>query len=320
MPIGTMADFKIYDEQYYGGQLERLTQNITAFNAASNGALLLIAQLVKGQFEREAFMKMVAGLIARRDPTSVGAVADAKLVQGEFVGPKVNKRIGPVAGTLDEWKKISEDPQLFSFLVGKLVADQKLQNMVNTAIMAVQAALAGQAALNHTIAATIKHTDLVATQALMGDQASRIACWVMHSKVYHDLIGQAVTDKIVNVADVAIYQGTVATFGKPTLVIDAPALLVAGAPNTYNTLGLVAGAVEVKESETETVVMQPVTGLENLAYRLQGEYAYNLRIKGFRYDTTQGANPADATLAAAASWIKEATDNKDLAGVQLVSQ
>lgn len=320
MAAGTKADFKIYDDQYFGGQYETVVQNTTAFNEASQGAIRLMPTRVKGDFERESFMKEVAGLIARRDPLSVAAVTDTKPTQGEFVGPKVNKRIGPIADTLDAWKKIAEDPKLFSFYVGKMVADQKLQNMVNTAIASVEAALQGQATLTTTVAATITHGAIVDAMAKMGDQAGNIVAFVMHSKPYFDLVKVAISDKIFGVANVAIYEGTVATFGKPTIVIDAPALVDAGTPNTYNLLGLVPGAVEVKESESEDIEFQKITGFENLLWRLQGEYAYNLRVKGFKYDTAQGANPTDTILGTAASWVKEATQDKALAGVRLVTQ
>jgi hypothetical protein len=321
MAIGTRSDFKIYDEQYFGGQFEKLTQNLNLFNGASNGAFTLSSSLVKGDYERESFMAMVAGLIQRRDPTVVTGVADSKLTQGERVGVKVNKRIGPVAQTLDAWKKINEDPKLFSFYLGQLIADQKLQNMVNTAIAAVEAALQGQANLVTTTAATITHGALVDGMAKFGDQAGNISCFVMHSKPYFDLVKQSIVDKIFGVANVAIYAGTVATFGKPTVVIDAPALLDAGAPNTYNTLGLVRGAVEVKESELETVEFQLVTGLENLVYRLQGEYAYNLRMLGMTWDVANGgANPDDTALATPTNWDKVATSDKSLPGVRLVTQ
>lgn len=320
MAAGTKADFKIYDEQYFGGQFERQAQNLSVFNAASNGALVLTSKLIKGDFEKESFIKEATGLIARRDPTSLAAVADMGLGQDELVGVKLNKRIGPVAQTLDAWKKIAQDPQEFSFYVGQMVADEKLKNMVNTALSALAAGLANQANVTTTVAATIQHSNLVDAMAKFGDQAARISAFVMHSKVYFDLVKQALTDKIFGVANVAIYQGTVATFGKPTIVVDSPNLVVAGAPNTYRTLGLVPNAALVEESEQESMVFLPVTGQENLVHRLQGEYAYNLRIKGMAYDTAQGANPTDAIIGTGATWIKRVVEDKNLGGVCLVTQ
>lgn len=321
MPTGTRADFKVYDEQYFSGQFERVMQTLEVFNNSSNGAITLESKLLKGDYEKRSFMQFISGLISRRDPTSTAAAATVKPTQGEFISVKLNRRIGPARQTLDSWKKIAEDPQLFSFFLGRMVAEQKLQEMVNTAIRVGEAALQGQAALNHTVAATITHAALVDAMAKRGDRAQDITAWVMHSKVYFDLVKQAIADKIFGVANVAVYSGTAATLGKPTIVVDSPALLDAGAPNTYNTLGLVPGAVSVKESEVEQVVLNgPLTGNENLEYELQGEYAYNVESRGFAWNTAAGVNPTDAALGTAANWTKVATDDKALAGVRLVTQ
>lgn len=320
MAIGTMADFKIYDEQYFGGQYERLATNLAVFNEASRGAILLSNKNLKGKFEKQSFMKKVANLIVRRDPTDTGAAAAVKPTQGEFVGVKLSRGIGPADDTMDAWKKIAEDPELFSFYIGQMVAEQKLEDMVKLAVSAVETAIQGEAGLVvPDTTATITHLNLVQALAKMGDQSNRIIAWVMHSKPYHDLIGQAITDKIVDVANVAIYNGTVATLGRPTIVIDQPALTDAGPPVTFNTLGLVAGAVEVTESEPETVVFDRVTGLKNLVMRLQGEYAVNLKVKGKKWNTAI-ENPTDAEVATAANWVKEATEDKDLSGVRLVTR
>jgi hypothetical protein len=316
-----MADFKIYDEQFYGGQYEYLSQNLNLFNASSNGAFVLESDLVKGQFEREAFLKNLAASTTRRDPTSVAAVADSKLTMDEFVGVKVNGRFGPFNQSLDAWKKIAEDPEQFSLVMGRVYGQAKLADFVNTAVAASVAAIRGQASLLKTVAATVTHGDIVSALALFGDNADKIACFVMHSKQYYDLVGQAITDKIFGVANVTIYQGTVATLGRPTVVIDAPGLITAGAPNTYNLLALVPGAVTVKESEKESVISQPVTGVENIGMRIQGEYAMNVSLKGMRWDSTGGgAHPTDAALATAANWIKAVVQDKQLPGVILNTQ
>lgn len=320
--ISTLTDFKIYDEQFFAGVYEGIAENLNVFNEASLGALILSAKAMKGQFERESFMKNLSTIISRRDPSSVAGVADQKLVQGEFVGPKINRQIGPVAGTLDEWKKINENPELMSFYAGKAAAEGKLQDFVHSAINSVAAAIRGQAGLLTTKGAglTITQNFLVDIQRPFGDKAANISCFVMHSKPYFDLLGDAITQKIFGVANIAIYEGTVATLGKPTIVVDAPALIIAGAPNRYVTLGLVGGAVEIKESEDQTVFSQMVTGLANLVMRMQGEYAFNIRVKGFAYDTTAGVNPTDAAVGTSANWLLQAAQLKNTAGVALTTE
>jgi hypothetical protein len=65
-------------------------------------------------------------------------------------------------------------------------------------------------------------------------------------------------------------------------------------------------------------VMDLVSGLEQISYRLQGEYAYNLGLKGYTWDIANGgANPSAAALATGTNWDQVATDDKDTAGVIL---
>ena len=54
--------------------------------------------------------------------------------------------------------------------------------------------------------------------------------------------------------------------------------------------------------------------------RYQGEYAYNMKVKGFTWDVTNGgANPTAAAVATATNWDKTVADDKNIGGVQLVT-
>ena len=324
MAIGKASDFKIYEPEFYGGMAEGIAQNVQAFNAASAGAIRLVARSLKGHYEKESFMKAISGLVSRRDITSVAAATDLAMTQGEFVSVKVNRKLGPAAQTLDAFRKLGTSPQEMSFVLGRMVGELKLKDYINTAILAVETAIDGQAALKVDKSAasptTLAHQWLVSAMALMGDQAQQIRAWVMHSKPFFDLVGQGITDKITNVADVIIFGGGPGSLGKPIIVTDAPALwdLNGSAADTYNVLGLVEGAVTVTESEEQEIVSEVVTGLENLVMRVQGEYAFNLSVKGFAWDVANGgANPTDGALGTTSNWDKAATEDKHLAGVRL---
>ncbi len=325
MAIGKSTDFIIYQEQFFGGATEVLEQNANGFNAASANCIQLIPSRLKGDYEKESFMKAISGIVSRRDITSTATVTDLALTQGEAVAVKVAKKIGPVANTLDSLRKIASDPQEFSFILGQQWGKSMALDQINTSIAGVTAALTGVSALVNDVTSattkTVTHNHLVNTIAKMGDAGNRIAAFVMHSKTYYDLLNQSISDKIFEVASTSVFNGTVASLGRPVIVTDAPALLVAGTPNTYRTLALVEGAVTVKDSEEREVVSDLVTGLENLVIRIQGEYAYNLGVKGFTWDTANGgANPADAAIATSSNWDKVATDNKSCAGAVLVSE
>lgn len=321
MAAGKASDFKIYQEEFYSGMAESVVQNTQVFNAASNGSIRLIAEVLRGDYEKNAFFKDIANMITRRDVTSIAAATDLPMTQGEFVGVKVHRKIGPLAQTLDAWRRIGKDSSEMSFQLGKMIGERQLLDYVNTTLIAVEAAIQGQAALVTSFAATIDHSKMVDALAKMGDQAGRVVCWVMHSKPYYDLVKQSIADKIFGVANVSVYSGTAATLGRPTIVIDSPPLTDAGSPATYNTLGLTADAVTLKESEQREIVSEVVTGLENLVMRVQGEYAFNLSVKGFAWDITNGgATPTDAAIGTTTNWDKAVTQDKDLAGVRLVTQ
>lgn len=325
MAIGKATDFIIYQEQFSAGVWESMTQNVTAFNEASSNCIKLVAQDLKGDYNKESFFKNIAGLVSRRDTTSTAAATDTALSQGEKIGVKLNRKIGPVAQTLDALRKIGSSNEEISFGIGKMVGDRKAADMLNAALTGTTAALAAQSAVVYDATAdttkTANHTAMVSAMAKFGDQASRIKAWVMHSKPYFDLMKQAISDKIVEVAGVTIYNGTIATFNRPVIVTDATPLLITGSPNTYPILGLVEGGVVVTESEQQEIVAQLVTGLENLVYRIQGEFAFNLNIEGFQWDVTNGgANPNDTALGTGTNWDAVMASYKDFAGIYLKVQ
>jgi hypothetical protein len=321
MAIGTKTDFVIYHQQFFSGVTEVLEQNTDIFNQASQNCIQLVPQSKLGDYEQASFVQLVSGLVARRVTTSVATAVDKALTMAELVSVKLNRRIGPVAQTRDAFRKIAQDPALLSFLLGQQAGKAIMVDYVDEAINAIDAALSGVAGLIFDgSAGGMTHAKLVTGMSKMGDAASRIRCWVMHSKPYFDLIQQALTDKIFEVAGVVIMSGTVATFGKPTIIIDSPQLVIAGTTAKYITLGLVEGAATVVESEEREIVSETVTGLDNLITRVQGEYAFNLGVKGFAYNISGGGqNPDDPALGSSANWIKKMTDNKSLAGVRILT-
>lgn len=322
MATGKYSDAKIYEAEFYGGMNEAIAQNINVFNAASNNAIRLISQPMKGHYEKTSFWKDVSGLVSRRDITSVAAATDLALTQDEQIAVKLNRKIGPVGQTLDTWRKLGLSGSEMSYQFGKLVGDRVVQEWLNTSVAAASAAIGAQAGLVSTIAAngTSTHGELLKAMGKMGDASGRIRAFVMHSKPFFDLMGQAITDKVVNVADMVIFQGNIATFGRPVIVTDVPGLLVAGAPNLYHTLALVEDAIVVNESEAREIYSDIVLGTENIIMRAQGEYAYSVKLKGVKWDVANGGlNPLNAAVATGSNWDIVVTDTKDMLGAKMVS-
>ncbi len=320
MAIGKASNFKIYQEQFFGGVVEVLLQRVKAFGAASRNAIRVVPSSLKGDYEYESFFQKISSLISRRDTTSTAVVTDLALTQEEKIGVKLNKKIGPVANTLDSFRKINEDPERLSFILGEQWAPEILASYLNTALNGLDAALSFSGwTVDKTGASTTTMTTahLVDAMAKMGDGAERIVAWVMHSKPYFDLVKEQIAAKITDVANYVVRDGMPITLGRPVIVTDSSDLL-----NTldYTTLGLVANAAVVTESETREIVSEKVTGLENLVYRIQGEYAFNLGVKGFKWDVSNGgANPTDANVGTQSNWDKVAAENKGIAGVRLLT-
>ncbi|MNE45483.1 hypothetical protein D3C80_1397680 [compost metagenome] len=93
------------------------------------------------------------------------------------------------------------------------------------------------------------------------------------------------------------------------------------ATTDYMTLGLTVDGLKVENTEEEELVIENVTGKENLITRLQGEFAYNMGVKGFKWDIGNGgANPNDATLGTGSNWDAVRGSHKDFAGVIIQSR
>lgn len=328
MAIGKASDFKVYDEQLTTGLWEGLSQFSDGFNAGSGNTIRLVPRDRRGHYSYESFFKSIAGVVSRRDTTSTAAATDQALPEDEQISVKINRKFGPVAQTVDAWKKVGSDPREMSFVLGEMMAEEVALDMINTAILAGEAAIEGQAAFNYDATAqttkTMTHTHLIKGMALMGDFSGRLRAWVMRGKPYHDLLAQAVADNVFEVGGVVIAAGNVPTFNKPTVVIDAPALTDANGSliDTYNTLCLVENAIVIEESEEPPeIAFDLITGLENLVYRFQGEYSYNIKIKGMKWNVgAGGANPTDGALGTTTNWTLAATNAKHGPGIRVKTQ
>lgn len=325
MPIGKASDFKVYQDQFQAGVVETLTQNTAAFNAASNNAIRLSTKSRRGDYSQAAFFRDTAGLVTRRDINSVADSTDLALAQDEAISVKLNRKIGPVAQTRDAFRKIQagKTQEELSFIIGQQAAKAMEVEMLDSALRAGRAALNNQAAVKYLVPgnAIIGTAGLVSGLAKFGDAASRIVAWVMHSKAYYDLVQSQIAANITGISNLNIANAAPVTLNRPVIIVDSDALVIdtAGVLD-YFTLGLTADALQVENTEEEEIVLDDITGKENLIVRMQGEFAYNLGIKGFKWDIANGgANPAAAAIGTGTNWDAVRTF-KDFAGVVIQSR
>lgn len=324
------SNFKVYQEYLKTRAAETLQQQADVFNAAVNNALIMRTIEKPGDYEYESFFKDIASLVTRRDTTSTSAATKLSMIQDEFIRVKLNRKIGPVDQSRDSFRKIFArySEMEFSGILGGQIAVAQQLDMLNSGLLAARASLVNvsSGALLYTVpsSGTATTAAMVSALAKLGDRADRIVAWVMHSKPYYDLVKEQIAAKIDGVANFNVQTGTPVTLNRPVIVTDSASLVVtSGSPavTDYYTLGLTANGVLCEVTETSDIVIDDVTGGENILTRLQGEFAYNVGVKGFKYDVANGAaNPNATALGTGSNWDKAASDDKALAGVVLKSR
>lgn len=313
MARGTASAFQIYDEEFQGGWFEELDQFSDLWNEASNNTIILRSDPKVGDYEREAFFQELSGgMVEHRNTTSVSALTAAPLVTDEIVGVKVAWRTKNVEMNIDAFKKIGSSSADFSFLAGQMLAKGQSKYFIEQAITAVHAAITNPA--NDLVydntgggTLTLTHEALLRGNDKLGDNMNAIRAYVARSNNFTDLAVQATADDVWDVGGMVINRGTIPTFGRPFIVTDSAALqdtTTTSTADTYHALGLTEGAVTLEVSEPPTVAFEgPLGGSENIFYRFQAEGAYNLKVKGFKWDVTNGAaNPTAATLGTSTNW------------------
>jgi hypothetical protein len=209
-----------------------------------------------------------------------------------------------------------------SFLLGEQAAKAVMVEQVNSVLAAAANAMVTNTGILNDVSGTsgtCTFTNLANTLRKFGDAHQNIAAWVMHSTQWFDLGLDAIATSVDSVVSDIVRVFEVPTLGKRVVVTDSASLIVtADTPDSYYVLGLVENGASCVDTEAETMVMDLVSGLEQISYRLQGEYAYNLGLKGYTWDIANGgANPSAAALATGTNWDQVATDDKDTAGVIL---
>jgi Major capsid protein 13-like len=326
MATGLASNFVIYQDFIKSRISELLSQNGNAFGAASNNAIRLSTQSRPGDYSQTSFFKNISGVISRRVNTSVSTVTDLAMTMDEFITVKLSRKIGPVAQTHDAWKKLlgSYSPALMASIIAEQAANAIQIDMLDSAIRGTAAALKGQTGsyLAESSLGSMTSNGLISLLAKMGDRADRIVCWVMHSKPFYDLVKGQFAANVTGVSNFNIATATPVTLGRPVVVTDSAALLWGSSPDVqqYYTLGLVDSGVQVENTEEQEVVMQEITGLDTLVLRYQGEFAYNLGVKGFKWDTANGGvNPVNSAINDGTNWDPALTDVRERAGVVMTT-
>ena len=316
-----LSDLAVYSEYAYASMTEVLRQRIDLFNAATGGAITLRSAAHQGDFSDVAFFAKISGLVRRRNSYGSGSVAEKKLAHLVDTMVKVAAGTPPVRLDPGQFKWIQQNPEVAGAALGQQLAVDTMADMLNVGLGASYAALSAQTAVVYDATGntlpenTLSFGNLNNGQAKFGDQASTISTWVMHSKPMFDLYGKNLTnaERLFNYGNINVMRDP---FGKLLVMTDSQNLVITGTPNNYAVLGLVPGAVIIDQNNDYTANEEAKNGDENIIRTFQAEWSYNVGVRGFAWDKTNGGkSPNDAALLTATNWDKYATSHKDLAGV-----
>lgn len=321
-----MSNMVVFDDTVQRTITEVITQQVQLFNAASNGTITLTTKRNSGDFRKMSSFAALSGLIRRRDVYASGAVSPVALAMLQEASVKIATGTPPIAFNPSQFTWIQESPELAGVVIGEQVAVGQFQDMLNTGLKAARAAFVNVGSdvnYNVTSNGTLTLNALNRGAQKFGDRAQNVRAWAMHSTPLHDLYDASLTNtaQLFRFGDVAIREDG---FGRRFIVTDSPSLYGAvTSPDVtdYYTLGLVENAIVVEDNGDFFSNLETSNGDENITRTWQGEWTYNLGLKGYTWDTTAGGkSPTDTEIGTGTNWDKTASSIKDTAGVAVRSR
>lgn len=322
------ADAVIFNETFQTRFNEVLQQNANAFNGASGGALQLTGRDIMGWYEQQDQTDLIPNLVKERDPDSLSVTTDDKLQQTQKSGVKVFRR-SQVANAHSYFRLKGQDPGELAIKVAEQLAVAQILDYLNTLITAIDAAIPNLAATAGTDDREVDHTGntfkpeyINDARALMGDQGEGFNVVITHSKPWYDNRANQIADKHFQLtSNMIVFGGSPGYLGSIVIVTDSAALVdTVPIPDVYKTLVLRAGAAEAVVTNAIELLIERLSGQENLVTRFQGEWDWLLSFMGYSWNEgAGGTKPANTALGTPANWTQTATDIKNTMGVRILT-
>jgi len=311
---------QVFNDYVMPATLETLDQMLAAFNAASNGAIVLSPDGFTGDFLQESFFQNLGAAQRRVNRYAAqAAVTPVDLTELQNTTVKVAGGFGPVRYEPSQMTWLQRPTAQGIEVASRAFAEILLKDQLNTAIAALVAAITAQAAAVNDVSATagITQAGLNSSHAKFGDASQNLVAQVMTGSTWHKLVGQnlANAQNLFLAGNVRV----VDILGKTSVVTDAPALSQTGTPNKEIILSLASGAALVHDSRDIISNVETSNGQTRIETTIQVDYTFGLGLKGYTWDTANGGkSPSSAALATGTNWDKTATSIKDTAGVALI--
>lgn len=273
---------------------QMVTQDIAAFNAASNGAMVLTTGNTLDDVITEIGFGMIAGLDSDRNQYApVGQPAAIKVIT-ELMSNRVNSagRIGPAAISNGLLEKIHRNQADVAADIAAQASQVILQKYVNAGIAAAYGAIssqtggAGKVNAVYTQVAPVAPAlpedsylptmrDFERAATLFGDARSQIRAWFVTGSQFGQMLSDSNMqnyERLWEIGNVQMYRDA---SGRVIVVTDAPALIT-----NNGVLGLSTNGVVV-ESGAVTALSWTEGLNENIEYYWRQDYTYGIGIKGY---------------------------------------
>lgn len=308
----------VFNSFAYETLSEVATQNIAAFNEASQGAIRLVDGGYNiGDTDHTTFFKEISGLVKYRDIDASGAVSAVDLEKGDISSIKVAGSTPPVNIPPSKFEWLKMNPDIGGTTYGEQLGVALVQHQLNAGIAGAVATMLniGATVVNDISGATPPadkptRSGLLQTAAKFGDRAFQLKTWIMHSAVAHEVLDENVknADRLFTIGDIAIFEDG---FGRRFIMTDSPSLVDSG---DYYTLGLADNAIIIEDNADMTSNVETSNGKENIERTIQSEWSFNLTIKGNGWAAAENS-PNLAALQTTTNWEQQVSDIKNTAGV-----
>ncbi|MEM1189937.1 MAG: major capsid protein [Pseudomonadota bacterium] len=313
-----LTNMQVFNQYIMPAVIETLAQMVEKFNAASNGAIRLTTEGFTGDFYQESFFASLHTAQRRVDRyASNDAVAATDLSQLKKSSVKVAGGFGPIRFEPSQLTWLQKPTAEGVEVISRNMAEAMFQDMLNTAIASLVAAIEAQGAATVVDGGTaaLSHNLINSSHALFGDSSSAIAAQIMDGISYHNLIDVALTNG--NRLFVAGNVLVVDILNRPVVVTDAPALRAGG---DQKVVSAVQDAAIVHDAGDLITNVETTNGNQRIETTMQTDYTFGLGLKGYTWDEVNGGkSPTDAELALGSNWDKVATSIKHTAGVLAIT-
>lgn len=300
-------------------------ENLNVWNAASGGTMILGSAVQMKDLIETLSWGLISGLVVERNAFApAGTPADKKVMAQLLANTvRLDGRVGPLVITSGMLSKLNAGVGEIASVVSAQAAQGMIENYVKLGLGAAKAAISSGAfagAVTTQVAPTAggripvgaKFPTLIDFELAtvpFGDQAGAIKTWFMSGAqfTYFKAFGVlANTEVLFKIDNVRIETDA---SGRRFVITDAPGL-------GDSVVGLSQAGIVVNADALTMASATPLGG-ENIEHILQGEFSYDVAVKGYKLKAsatgTAGSQSfQQATLLNSANWeaiLRVGTDN-----------